>query len=137
MRGGCRRFPAHHDTRQLDYPPSWWWSAEATRAGTEPPHWYAARAPRQLRGAGAGPTTRDEGGASNEGGASDEGGPSDEGDVTGEGGASDEGGPSDEGDVTGEGSATDGGGGGASDHHARGRRGTTGQRGREPDRPAA
>ncbi len=43
VRGEGRRFPAHHDTEQADYPPTWWWYAEATRAGSVAPHWYAPR----------------------------------------------------------------------------------------------
>jgi hypothetical protein len=43
VRGDRRRFPAHHDTEQTDYPPTWWWYAESTRAGTVAPHWYAPR----------------------------------------------------------------------------------------------
>ena len=41
VRGQGRRFPAHHDTEQVDYPPTWWWYAEATRAGSVAPNWYA------------------------------------------------------------------------------------------------
>lgn len=48
VRGEGRRFPAHHDTHQVDYPPTWWWYAESTRAGAVAPHWYA---PRGVRGA--------------------------------------------------------------------------------------
>ncbi len=48
VRGNSRRFPAHHDAEQVDMPPTWWWYAEATRAGTIAPHWYA---PQLRRGA--------------------------------------------------------------------------------------
>ncbi len=41
VRDGSRRFPAHHDTGQVTYPPTWWWYAESTRAGSVRPHWYA------------------------------------------------------------------------------------------------
>jgi len=43
VRDGSRRFPAHHDTRQVDIPPLWWWSAESTIAGSRAPDWYAPR----------------------------------------------------------------------------------------------
>lgn len=43
VRGRTRRFPAHHRTRQTTDPPPWWWTAESTRAGKKPPHWYAPR----------------------------------------------------------------------------------------------
>ncbi len=41
VRDGSRRFPAHHDTTQVTYPPNWWWQTEATRIGTQRPTWYA------------------------------------------------------------------------------------------------
>lgn len=41
VRGGRRRFPAHHVTEQVDVAPPWWWYAESSRAGTKPPNWYA------------------------------------------------------------------------------------------------
>ncbi|MBM6400152.1 helix-turn-helix domain-containing protein [Phycicoccus sonneratiae] len=41
VRDGSRRFPGHHDTEQVDFPPRWWWNTEATRVGTVPPHWSA------------------------------------------------------------------------------------------------
>lgn len=43
VRGGRRRFPAHHVTEQVSYPPNWWWYSESTRAGTVPPDWHAPR----------------------------------------------------------------------------------------------
>lgn len=43
VRDGSRRFPAHHDTRQVTYPPSWWWSTEATYVHSVAPDWYAPR----------------------------------------------------------------------------------------------
>lgn len=41
VRGGSRRFPAHHVTEQVDTGPPWWWYAESSRVGTVAPHWYA------------------------------------------------------------------------------------------------
>jgi len=41
VRGGRRRFPAHHVTEQIGTGPPWWWYAESSRAGTVAPHWYA------------------------------------------------------------------------------------------------
>ncbi|HYN65928.1 MAG TPA: hypothetical protein VES93_03495 [Ornithinibacter sp.] len=41
VRGGRRRFPAHHVTEQVGSGPPWWWYAESSRAGTVPPNWYA------------------------------------------------------------------------------------------------
>lgn len=41
VRGGGRRFPAHHVTEQVDVAPPWWWYAESSRAGTKAPNWYA------------------------------------------------------------------------------------------------
>jgi hypothetical protein len=41
VRGGCRRFPAHHVTEQVGSGPPWWWYAESSRAGTVAPNWYA------------------------------------------------------------------------------------------------
>ena len=41
VRGGGRRFPAHHVTEQVDVAPPWWWYAESSRAGTVAPNWYA------------------------------------------------------------------------------------------------
>lgn len=43
VRDGSRRFPAHHETEQVSYPPEWWWNSEATRSGARSPHWYAPR----------------------------------------------------------------------------------------------
>ncbi|GAA4407245.1 hypothetical protein GCM10023168_23080 [Fodinibacter luteus] len=47
VRGGGRRFPAHHDTEQVSSAPPWWWYAESSRAGTVPPDWYAPRFTRR------------------------------------------------------------------------------------------
>ena len=47
VRGGGRRFAAHHVTEQVSYPPPWWWYAESSRAGTIPPDWYAPRFTRR------------------------------------------------------------------------------------------
>jgi hypothetical protein len=41
VRGGGRRFPAHHVTEQVGTGPPWWWYAESSRAGTRAPNWYA------------------------------------------------------------------------------------------------
>ena len=41
VRGGRRRFPAHHVTEQIGTGPPWWWYAESSRAGTVMPDWYA------------------------------------------------------------------------------------------------
>jgi hypothetical protein len=41
VRGGSRRFPAHHVTEQMGEGPPWWWYAESSRAGTVAPDWYA------------------------------------------------------------------------------------------------
>ena len=41
VRGGGRRFPAHHVTEQVFSGPPWWWYAESSRVETVPPHWYA------------------------------------------------------------------------------------------------
>lgn len=41
VRGGGRRFPAHRRTRQVDTPPLWWMTSEATWVYGKPPHWYA------------------------------------------------------------------------------------------------
>jgi hypothetical protein len=43
VRGGRRRFPAHHEAAQVSSGPPWWWDAESTRAGAKPPNWYAPR----------------------------------------------------------------------------------------------
>ncbi|WP_299447468.1 hypothetical protein [uncultured Phycicoccus sp.] len=43
VRDGSRRFPAHHRTRQVTYPPSWWWATEATYVHSVAPDWYAPR----------------------------------------------------------------------------------------------
>ena len=41
VRGGRRRFPAHHVTEQVGWGPPWWWYAESSRIGTVTPDWYA------------------------------------------------------------------------------------------------
>ena len=41
VRGGGRRFPAHHVTQQVGTGPPWWWYAESSRGATMPPDWYA------------------------------------------------------------------------------------------------
>jgi hypothetical protein len=41
VRGGGRRFPAHHVTEQVGWGPPWWWYAESSQVGTVPPDWYA------------------------------------------------------------------------------------------------
>ncbi|KRE61035.1 helix-turn-helix domain-containing protein [Nostocoides sp. Soil756] len=41
VRGGGRRFPAHHLIQQVSYPPNWWWGTESTQVGSVAPHWYA------------------------------------------------------------------------------------------------
>ena len=51
VRGGRRRFPAHHVTEQVTYPPNWWWYSESTQAGAVPPHWYAPRYSQRRRSA--------------------------------------------------------------------------------------
>ena len=51
VRGGRRRFPAHHVTDQVSYPPNWWWYSESSRAGTVPPDWHAPRYSQQRRSA--------------------------------------------------------------------------------------
>ena len=43
VRGGSRRFPAHHVTERSGGGPPWWWYAESSRAGTVAPDWYAPR----------------------------------------------------------------------------------------------
>ncbi|PRY57525.1 hypothetical protein BCF74_11537 [Knoellia remsis] len=46
VRGDSRRFPAHHETMPVTFPPRWWWHREFfTNAGPEP-RWYAPRPPR-------------------------------------------------------------------------------------------
>lgn len=47
VRGGSRRFPAHHVTEQVDTGPPWWWYAESSRAGAVSPHWYAPQYTRR------------------------------------------------------------------------------------------
>ena len=49
VRGGSRRFAAHHVTEQVSSPPPWWWYAESSRIGTVPPAWYAPRFTRRDR----------------------------------------------------------------------------------------
>ncbi len=51
VRGGSRRFAAHHVTEQVSSPPPWWWYAESSRIGTVPPDWYAPRFTRRDRSA--------------------------------------------------------------------------------------
>lgn len=51
VRGGRRRFPAHHVTEQVDSGPPWWWYAESSRAGTTSPDWYAPQHTRRRRAA--------------------------------------------------------------------------------------
>lgn len=41
VRDGSRRFPPHHDIRQITYPPPWWWASESTRVGSVEPRWTA------------------------------------------------------------------------------------------------
>jgi len=41
VRGGGRRFPAHHVTEQVGEGPPWWWYAESSQIGTVAPDWYA------------------------------------------------------------------------------------------------
>lgn len=44
VRGGSRRFPAHHDVQAVDNPPSWWWHREFFVRGLgNEPKWYARR----------------------------------------------------------------------------------------------
>lgn len=51
VRGGRRRFPAHHVTEQVDSGPPWWWYAESSRAGSTSPDWYAPQHTRRGRAA--------------------------------------------------------------------------------------
>ena len=51
VRGGRRRFPAHHVIEQVSYPPNWWWFAESSRAGAVEPDWYAPRYAQRRRSA--------------------------------------------------------------------------------------
>ena len=41
VRGGRRRFPAHHVTEQVGGGPPWWWYAESSRIDAVAPDWYA------------------------------------------------------------------------------------------------
>lgn len=43
VRDGSRRFPAHHETRAVINPPSWWWHREFFRGQGPEPEWYAPR----------------------------------------------------------------------------------------------
>ncbi len=47
VRGGSRRFPAHHVTEQVGEAPPWWWYAESSRAGSVSPDWYAPQYTRR------------------------------------------------------------------------------------------
>ncbi len=51
VRGSSRRFPAHHVVEQTSSAPPWWWYAEATRASSVAPHWYAPRFTQRREGA--------------------------------------------------------------------------------------
>jgi hypothetical protein len=47
VRGGRRRFPAHHVTEQVGSGPPWWWYKESSKAGTVMPDWYAPQYTRR------------------------------------------------------------------------------------------